>query len=315
MLSRRKFIQNTLTGLAVASFAPTELFANNLSNEISNKPIKLTILHTNDMHSRIDPFPLDGRKESGFGGMARRATLVKKIRSEQEHTLLLDCGDVFQGTPYFNYFGGELEFRLMSEMGYDAGTLGNHDFDNGLQGLQRALPAAKFPILNANYDFSKTILKDKFQHYKVFNKGGIKIGIFGVGIELNGIVPDHNYAETVYKNPVTVAKQMVATLKSMDCQFIICLSHLGYSYEIDRISDMQLAAKVDGIDLILGGHTHTFLEEPTSVKSPNGDEVLINQVGWAGLRLGRIDVVFDKNNKKEVIKTASIEICEKIDKM
>ena len=121
--------------------------------------------------------------------MAQRAGLINSIREKEDHVLLLDAGDIFQGTPYFNFYGGELEFKLMSTMKYDAATLGNHDFDNGLIGLKKQLPFAKFPFLIANYDFSKTILKDKFNPYKIFNKGGIKIGVFGIGIELEGLVP------------------------------------------------------------------------------------------------------------------------------
>ena len=174
MENRREFIKKTTLGLgALALASPFDVFA-------KSKDKKLTILHTNDMHSWIEPYTKG--KYKGMGGMAQRSALVKKIRSEEENVLLLDAGDIFQGTPYFNFFGGELEFKLMSEMGYDAATLGNHDFDNGLSGLNKVLPHAQFPFVSSNYDFSKTELVCKFKPYKIFEKQGIKIGVFGINI-------------------------------------------------------------------------------------------------------------------------------------
>jgi 5'-nucleotidase len=252
------------------------------------------------MHSRIEPFPANAGRNAGLGGMARRAALIKKIRSESENVLLLDSGDIFQGTPYFNFFGGELEFKLMSQMGYDVATLGNHDFDNGLEGLDKMLPNAQFDFVNANYDFSKTILKDRFQPYKIINKGAIKIGIFGLGIELQGLVPDKLYAETVYNDPIANAKEMVEELKAQGCHYIICLSHLGFKYDSEKLDDHKLAEAVSGIDLILGGHTHTFLDEPIWYENKQGHKTMINQVGWAGINLGRIDVTFGAKNTKQI---------------
>ena len=257
------------------------------------KEQRLTILHTNDMHSRIEPFPQDGRQWGGLGGMARRTTLVEQIRQQQEHVLLLDAGDIWQGTPYFNFFEGELEFKLMSKMRYDAATLGNHDFDNGLEGLAKQLPNADFPFISANYDFSRTFLKNQFAPYKIFKKGKILVGVFGLGIELEGLVADKQRGLVLYQDPVAVAREMVQELRSKGCHLIVCLSHLGFSYESDKISDTILAQQVEGIDLIIGGHTHTFLEEPVLVLNPAGKEVLINQVGWAGVALGRLDYSFD----------------------
>lgn len=269
------------------------------SAEAAREGIKLTILHTNDQHSRIDPFPDDGRKYGGMGGMARRATLIERIRQQEPNVLLLDSGDIWQGTPYFNFFEGELEYKLMTKMGYDAATLGNHDFDIGLEGLQKQLPLAGFPFLTANYDFSNTILKDRFQPYKVFEKQGIRVGIFGLGIELDGLVSKNMYGETVYLDPVQKARETVQALREKEkCHFVICLSHLGYSYDTDKIDDRKLAAQVSGIDLILGGHTHTFMEKPEVLRHESGHETMINQVGWSGLFLGRIDVTFSRKSKR-----------------
>jgi 5'-nucleotidase len=293
MMNRRQFLKTSALGAAGLSLVslPTVAWA--------AQPTHLTILHTNDMHSRIDPFPNDGRTNAGLGGMARRATLIQQVRRQQPNLLLLDSGDIFQGTPYFNFFGGELEFKLMSQMGYDAATFGNHDFDNGLAGLQRQLPHAAFPFLSANYDFSNTILKNQFAPYRVFDKQGLKVGVFALGIELAGLVDPRNYGNTVYLDPLQRAADMVKQLREQEkCQLVICLSHLGYKYVNDKVDDRKLAQQVSGIDLILGGHTHTFMTEPEKITHASGHETLINQVGWAGINVGRIDYVFTRKTKQ-----------------
>lgn len=304
MIKRREFIQKALLGTAAFTLQPDWLLAD------TNDYIKITILHTNDMHSRIEPFPNDGRKNGGLGGMARRAALIKQIRAKEPNVLLFDAGDIVQGTPYFNFFGGEVELKLMSQMGYDAATLGNHDFDNSIAGLEAMLPFAKFPYLIANYDFSgEAGLKNAFQPYKIFEKQGIRIGVFGLGIELKGLVLDKHFGATKYIDPVGVAKEMVQTLKSKNCEIIVCLSHLGFKYENEpKISDVVLAQKVEGIDLIIGGHTHTFLDTPEKVIHANGHTTLINQVGWAGIRLGRVDFILDKSRRKKTVPTISSSI-------
>lgn len=271
-----------------------------LSSCVEGSQKRLTILHTNDMHSRIEPFPADHSRHAGLGGMSRRASLIKRIRSEEENVMLLDSGDIFQGTPYFNYFSGELELKLMSEMGYEATTVGNHEFDNGLKGLFHMMPVADFPYLTANYDFSKTIIKGSTKPYQIFDKEGLKIGVFGLGVELDGLVLRNLYGDTKYLDPVGTAKEMVEELQANNCDLIVCLSHLGYEYkdEPNKVCDINLAKQVDGIDLILGGHTHTYLDEPTLITNAQGHETIINQVGWAGTHLGRIDFVFDKKGKK-----------------
>ena len=291
MKSRRDFIKKASLGALGFSLLPNELLAN-------ADLIKLTILHTNDMHSHIQPFT-NGRNK-GLGGMAQRATLIKRLRQENEHVLLLDAGDIFQGTPYFNMYGGELEFKLMSEMKYDAATIGNHDFDNGLDGIFKKLPHAKFPFLCANYDFSDSLLSGQFEPYKVFKKGGIKIGVFGIGIELNGLVPKSLYGNTIYPDPIRKSNHYANHLKNeLGCDLVICLSHLGFKYKGQKIDDINLAENTNNIDLIIGGHTHTFLNQPISKINPQKKEVLIAQVGWAGIKIGKIDYFF---SQKKVIK-------------
>ncbi|MCJ8165193.1 metallophosphoesterase [Pontibacter sp. E15-1] len=303
-MNRRDFLRHAAVGTAGVSLLGLPFAAEAAQN------IHLTILHTNDQHSRIDPFPDDGRKYGGMGGMARRATLVEQIRQQEPNVLLLDSGDIWQGTPYFNFFGGELEYKLMSDMRYDAATLGNHDFDNGLKGLEEQLPHAAFPFVSANYDFSKTILQNRFQPYRVFEKQGVRIGVFGLGIELEGLVSKNNFGETVYTDPVAVAREMVQELRqAQKCNLVICLSHLGYSYKEEKIDDLKLANRVAGIDLILGGHTHTFLETPELVRHESGHETLVNQVGWSGLFLGRVDFAFSRRTKQRTdVRTALVPV-------
>ena len=305
-MQRRDFLRNSLLG--TASLTVLGGLANSAEAAATAKaPIRLTILHTNDMHSRIEPFPDNGGQWAGLGGMARRAALIKDIRSKEANVLLLDSGDIFQGTPYFNFFGGELEYKLMSQMGYDATTFGNHDFDNGLDGLQRQLPNATFPFLIANYDFSKTPLAGRFAPYKVFEKQGMRIGVFGLGIELSGLVADKNFGATVYLDPVAKAREMVTQLRGPEkCDLVICLSHLGYKYAEAKLDDRKLATQVSGIDLILGGHTHTFMDAPEPIVSPDGHSTLINQVGWSGINLGRLDYEFSLKNKRPGLASATV---------
>ena len=282
MKSRREFIKRATLGTAALSLLPSDVFSN------SSGLKQLTILHTNDMHSHIHPF--ESGRNKGVGGMAQRATIIKKIREEGNQILLLDAGDIFQGTPYFNVYGGEMEFKLMSEMGYDASTIGNHDFDNGLDGFVRQLPHAKFPFIVSNYDFSDTLMDGNYLKYKVFNKGGIKIGIFGIGIELEGLVPKKLYGNTLYQNPIDKSNYYSDLLKnSLGCDLVICLSHLGFKYNTKKVSDKMLASQTKNIDLIIGGHTHTFLNKPVIVENLEGKNVQIAQVGYAGINIGRID--------------------------
>lgn len=293
-MKRRDFIKNSAAAGVMASVGSFGL----LSFTEPPRQKKITILHTNDVHSHIDPFASDNGSYPGQGGVARRYELISKIRRENPNTLLLDAGDMFQGTPYFNFYGGELEFKLMSKMGYDAATIGNHEFDNGIEGLAAQLHNAHFRILSANYDFSNTLLDGLTEPYRVYELDGIRIGVFGLGIELEGLVGKKQYKETRYLDPVEISTDMTTILRDQEqCDLVICLSHVGYDYQGDKISDVKLARAIRDIDLIIGGHTHTFLPEPVVVSNKDGKDVLINQVGWAGVRLGRIDFYFDQEDQ------------------
>ena len=287
-MDRRKFIRKSSLGLLALPLITSTSWTFR-----SEKKKRITILHTNDMHSHIDPFSKNDKRYAGMGGMRKLGGVIHQIRTQEKNVLLLDSGDIFQGTPYFNKYKGEVELKIMSKLGYDASTMGNHDFDNGIEGFKKVLPHSNFPFLCSNYDFSNTILDGVTQTHLVKKVDGIKVGLFGIGIELNGLVEKRLFKETKYLDPLEQANFYAKKLKEdYHCDLIICLSHLGYSYDSNKVSDLVLARKSENINIILGGHTHTFLEEATKVNNKRGQTVLVNQAGWGALSMGRIDVEF-----------------------
>lgn len=291
-MKRRQFLKNSIATGSLIGLGGLPLSSCDRETEK-----KITILHTNDVHSHIEVFSKGHDKYPNIGGVARRASLIQNIRLENPNTLLFDAGDIFQGTPYFNYFGGEVEFKMMSKMGYDAATIGNHDFDNSIDGLDKQLPHASFDFLIANYDFQHTVLDGKTKAYKIYQVDGLKIGVFGIGIKLDGLVDPLLYKETIYLDPIEVTQEMTNILKNQEqCDLVICLSHLGYFYKStpDYICDLNLAKSTKNIDLIIGGHTHTFLKKPTVVRNLDDKNLLVNQVGCWGVNLGQIDFIFDE---------------------
>jgi len=295
-LKRKDFLKL----LGTFALLPRQSFGVFLSTDSKLK--KITILHTNDTHARIDPFPLDHLHYANMGGFARRAKFVKQVRAENPHTLLLDAGDVFQGTPYFNLFKGKLDYNLMSEINYDATTLGNHEFDNGVDGLLDSLQSLKLPVVNSNYRIDDKRFGKSIKNYIIKDVNGIRIGIFGLGIDFNTLVLEENHKGFTYREAINVGKGVSSNLKKyLKCDYVICLSHIGYEYPDDpkRPNDLKLAAESEYIDLIIGGHTHTFLEKPTLVKNKIGRDVIVNQVGFAGINVGKIDLFF--NEKKSVV--------------
>ena len=287
-MNRRKFLYNS--GLASISVMGLN------SCNLNSRNLKITILHTNDVHSQIEPFPSNHNLYPNKGGFARRARLFKEIRDLNPNTLIFDAGDIFQGTPYFNFFQGDLELGLMQKMGYNAATIGNHEFDAGLKTLKQNIINNNFQFISSNYDFTNTELEGLVDEYKIYEMEGVKIGVFGLGIELKGLVNPLLYKETKYNDPLDVAKYMTSKLKfEKGCDLIICISHLGHQYQIDKISDTKLAKLTSNIDLIIGGHTHTLLKEPLILNNSLGKEVIINQVGSSGVFVGRIDFNFTNN--------------------
>lgn len=309
MLNRKEFMRKG--GMAAGALLAAPYLG--LAEDFGN-PVRLTILHTNDVHSRLDPFPMDGGRNQGLGGVAARAALIETIRREEEQVLLLDAGDIFQGTPYFNLYKGEPEIKAMTMMGYDACTIGNHDFDAGMENLATQLTGhANFPMLVSNYDFTGTAMEGRTKPYQVFKKGKLRIGVFGLGIEMHGLVPDNLYGATKYSDPIQKANEMADLLLMKEkCDMVICLSHLGYQYkESDKVSDEVLARETAGIDLIIGGHTHTFMEEPVVFRNKKNVDVLVNQVGFAGIILGRLDFEFSKFSGKKMVKSHTLTVAKK----
>lgn len=257
-----------------------------------NQEKSIVILQTSDVHSRIEPISKEGNEFYNKGGFARRYNYVNEVRQNNDDVLLFDCGDISQGTPYYNLYQGELEVKLMNEIGYDAMTIGNHEFDFGVENLARIFSMAKFPILCANYDVSDSPLKGLVKAYEIFNKGGIKFGVFGIGVQPKGLIQDSKCKGVIYKDYITVANEMAALLKSKGCEVVIALTHIGI--EEDKI----LISKTNNIDYVLGGHSHTYLKEPLIVKNIDGKDVMLVHTGKNGVKIGRIDITtVDKQNK------------------
>jgi len=308
--NRRKFIQQAAL-MGGALITSRSLFASSFI-PIDKEEEKLVILHTNDVHSRLEPFPMDESKTAGLGGVAGRADLIRRIRGIEENVLLLDAGDIFQGTPYFNYFKGEPEMKAMSMMEYDASTLGNHDFDGGMENFATQQKHATFPFINCNYDFTSTPLEGKTIPYKIIQKGKIKVGLLGVGVELNGLVPDKLYGNTKYHDPIQRANETADLLHKKGCDIIICLSHLGDKYTDNKVSDEILAQSCYHIDLIISAHTHRLFEKPRVYSNLNGKETVVNQVGWAGMYLGRLDYTFSVGKNKKLAHSDKLIVRGKI---
>ena len=302
MITRRSFLKASLAGGAVATFPSSLLRSLSLPLwssisapllEVAAGETLITILHTNDTHSQIDPLPDNDKQYPGKGGVARRATLVKRVRKENPNTLLIDAGDVFQGTPYFNFYKGEVEYKSMSLIGYDVVTLGNHDFDNGVNALVAAMKFANFDFVSTNYDVSATPLQSRVKPYVVRVLGGVRVGLFGMGISPDNLITPENFKGVKYNDPVAAAREVVKVLRGRErCTLVVGMSHLGY-YPDDSygaIGDSQVAARVDGIDFIASGHTHTFMTKPVITKTPSGGNTIIFQVGRSGIYVGRVDL-------------------------
>ena len=299
MITRRGFLKASLAGGAVA-ISPRSFLSTPMSSAISAPLLEvlpgeklITILHTNDTHSQIDPLPANDRMYPDKGGVARRATLVKRVRKENPNTLLIDAGDVFQGTPYFNFFKGEVEYKSMSLIGYDVVTLGNHDFDNGVDALAAAMKFANFEFVSSNYDVRGTALESRVKPYVVRVIGGVRVGLIGLGISPDNLITPENFKGVKYLDPVKAASGMVKILRERErCTLVVGMSHLGYypTPKGDEIGDTQVAAQVDSIDFIASGHTHTFMKQPVLTKTPSGGNTIIFQVGRSGIYVGRVDM-------------------------
>ncbi|WP_276866447.1 bifunctional metallophosphatase/5'-nucleotidase [Bacteroides heparinolyticus] len=284
----------------IYSLAVLLLFALSLSAQQGKSGAlekQLFILHTSDTHSRIEPISREAADEyAGMGGAVRRAGIVKQFRSKHPDMLLLDCGDMSQGTPYYNLFQGELEIKMMNLMGYDAMAIGNHEFDFGLENMARLFRLARFPIVCSNYEVAGTVLEGLVKPYIILEREGLKIGVFGLAPKLEGLVQADKSEGVVYKDPIAVAQEMSDLLGGKEgCDVVICLSHLGLQRLMPGdVDDEQLVAKTHGIDVILGGHTHTFMEKPMVYLNANGENVSLLHSGRNGVFVGEMVLTLTK---------------------
>lgn len=261
----------------------------NVVDAQKNKIDTLTILHSNDTHSRIEAIAKNDKRNPNAGGYALRNAIINEIKKNCSNFLLFDSGDFLQGTPYFNYFNGMLEIELMNLLGYHAVTLGNHEFDNGVDQLAEILKNAKFKIINSNYDVSKTALKNLVLPYYIFKFSNFKVGVIGLGVNPDGLISEKNFIGITYHDPIKTANKYADYLKNKKkCDIVICLSHLGFKQDGDIPSDTKLATESKNIDIILGGHTHTLLEEAFFVNNLNNQKIIISQNGSMGIRLSLI---------------------------
>lgn len=252
---------------------------------------ELTVLHTNDTHSQIYPLSanLADTMKAGRGGFLRRIAMLKEERKKDKDLLLFDSGDFSQGSTYYTMYKGDVEAGLMNMMCYDAGTIGNHEFDFGLDNMARLFKSLNFPIVCANYDFKGTPLDGIVKPYVIIKRKGLKIGVFGLDPELDGLVDAKNYGSIVYKDPIPVANQMGEMLKNKEkCDIVILLSHLGWN--IEGVSDEEVIAGSRNIDVVLGGHSHSYLRKLAYVKNLDGKDIPVDQNGKHGIFIGKLQL-------------------------
>ena len=248
----------------------------------------VVILHSNDTHSRIEPMPATDKKYPNQGGLLNRKAIIDSIRM-QYPVLLVDAGDFVQGTPYFTLFGGDVETAGLNMLGYEVGTIGNHEFDNGLLALDSILSKLNYPIVCANYDFSKTNTKlsKRVKPYVIIKKNGLKIGVIGVGVDPDGLIAKDKYEGMTYTPPMEIANKYAKKLRKQ-CDVVVLLSHIGIN------DDLDIAQQSEDIDLIIGGHSHTYLSEPKVVKNKKDKDVIVTQAGKNGEFLGKVKIDFKK---------------------
>jgi 5'-nucleotidase len=305
-INRRNFIRKTaLVGLGAASLGGGPVLARPAAGR------RLVLLHTNDMHSRLDAFPSDGGKYQGKGGLEARASVIQQIRDEGFPVLLVDAGDIFQGTPYFNIFKGAPEIAAMTLMGYDAATPGSSDFSAGLANLATQWKLASFPMLACNYGVTETPLENILFPYHIIERGNLVIGVLGVGMDLKGRVPDGLIKGIEFRDPIKCVNETTSLLKKKGCELVVCLSHLGDYYKDGNISDAILARENLGIDIIIGAQTHRFFQQPLKYVNKGGGDTLVSQMGWGGVQLGRIDYFFPKSGSTKTLKANRVVLDKK----
>lgn len=257
--------------------------------------VPLVILHANDLHSQLEPFPASDTKQGNKGGILRFEALCRQVRAKEPNVLVFVSGDMVQGTPYFNFFKGEAEMLLLNFIKPTAVTLGNHEFDNGIDQLAVMLKHARFPIVCTNYDVEDTPLSGKIQSWLVVRCGQLRVGVVGANINLEGRIDKNNRMGLKYLDPIEMVERTALWLREdKKCDLVVCLSHLGYEARGTTPDDLKLAARTRSIDVIVGGHSHTLMREPKVVKNLDGEDVIINQCGKSGVVIGRLDLLVRK---------------------
>ena len=254
----------------------------------------LTILHTNDTHSCVMSLSvhLADTLQAGRGGFLRRIAMLKEERRKDPGLLLFDSGDFCQGSPYYTLFKGDVESGLMNMMHYDAGTIGNHEFDFGLENMARVFKRLNFPIVCANYRFHEYGLDKIVKPYVILKRNGLKIGVFGLSPRLDGLVDHKNYRSTEYLDPVKTAQETADLLKKKHCDLVVCISHLGW--EEKGMGDQEVISHTRGIDLVLGGHSHTYFRQLRYVDNLDGKPVADDQNGKSGIYIGKMKITLEK---------------------
>ena len=280
----------TMTQFVTRFFLPALLASATYATAIA-QDVTLTILHTNDTHSRIMPLEDTDPEHPDMGGVARREAYFEQVRAEEPNVLVFDSGDFSQGTPFYSVFKGEAEVELMNELHYDAATIGNHEFDYGLDNLSELVDEADFPIVSTNYDFTRTPLKGKVKRYLILRRGGLRIGVIGLGARPEGLVQAKNYEGMQFVEPYEIAEKTAHYLKHRRrCDIVVCLSHLGWRMAPPDADDSTMVAATRGIDIVLGGHSHTYMERPEYVRDADGRPVPVSQNGKHGVFVGRVEM-------------------------
>jgi len=289
------FIYNKVVTRLVMGVLPFCLFAVSPLDVVAKKHKQLVVLHTNDTHSTIFPVNsnIDNQEIAGRGGFLRRVNMVKEQRQQHPDLLLFDSGDFSQGSGYYTLFKGEVEVGLMNQMGYDAATIGNHEFDFGLDNMARIFRMAKFPIVCSNYDCTGTVIQDLVKPYITLVRNGVKIGVFALSPELKGLVFDGNCEGITYLDPAETAQKYIHILRKQEkCDIVICISHLGW--EVSDYTDEMFLKKVEGCDLVLGGHTHTYMKELGYAPDKTGKLIPVDQNGKHGAFIGKLVLDLEK---------------------
>ena len=292
-MKRTTMNRRTTIEKAVRTAAIIVLFA--VSAAAYGQDRQLVVLHTNDTHSTILPLSpnLADTMRADRGGFLRRISMLKEERRQHPDLLLFDSGDFSQGSPYYSMYKGEVEAELMNRMGYDAGTIGNHEFDFGLETMADVFGRLNFPIVCSNYDFRGTVVEGKVKDYVILKRNGLKVGVFGLAPKLSGLVANDNCVGVTYQDPIAEAQRVVGILQKKKCDVIILLSHLGWN-SANGANDQQLIAATRGIDLVLGGHSHTFFEELQYVKNLDGKMIPVDQNGKHAIFVGKMVLDFKK---------------------